>query len=254
LQITRLVEFGVFGPKEDEESEVPVEPVPRIRVLRNSVLLDVNFPSADEILAEGGTGCIDSIHIRINPPKSSVMGPKEEFIECCALICCSNLQCDLDMFTAINECGLVFDGGLVVNEHFRTTDSHIYAAGSFTRYSRKFRGEVDHDRINAKELGQYVAEEVISRHLTLHTSDMSENSRSVISDPYGPDIVKFPKFRAPKITDFRFPGGVHYFTSKLPDSSPLNTGNYMVTGPTDDSARRICALKVHATRANMQLF
>lgn len=108
-------------------------------------------------------------------------------------------------------------------------------------------------RINAKELGQYVADEIISKHLTLHTSEYLDSAPSVISDPYGPDIVKFPEFRSPKIIDCRFPGGVHYFVSKLPDSSLASSGNYMVTGPTDDSTRRVCALKVGNVFSSMVL-
>lgn len=87
-------------------------------MLRNTIILDVEIPSADDIAMDGGSSCMEGISIRKYPPKNSVMGPKEEFIECCTLICCSNLQCDVDMFTAVNECGLVFDGGLVVNEVF----------------------------------------------------------------------------------------------------------------------------------------
>lgn len=38
---------------------------------------------------------------------------------------------------AINECGLVYDGGLVVGPTFDTNDPHIYAAGTCVRYSRR---------------------------------------------------------------------------------------------------------------------
>lgn len=100
------------------------------------------------------------------------------------------------------------------------------------------------NRVNAKELGEYVANEIITKHLTLEAPSDMDGSASVISDPYGPDIIRFPKFRSPKIMDCRFPGCVHYFTSQLPDATPANTGKYMVTGPTDDLGKRVCGLKI----------
>lgn len=38
---------------------------------------------------------------------------------------------------AINECGLVYDGGLVVGPKFETNDPHVYGAGPCVRYSRR---------------------------------------------------------------------------------------------------------------------
>jgi hypothetical protein len=37
-------------------------------------------------------------------------------LNCASLLFCNNRQCDWDMFTAINDSGLVYDGGLVVDE------------------------------------------------------------------------------------------------------------------------------------------
>lgn len=36
-------------------------------------------------------------------------------IMCMALLCCGQMQCDRDVFAAVNDSGLVFDGGLVVD-------------------------------------------------------------------------------------------------------------------------------------------
>ena len=36
-------------------------------------------------------------------------------LACLALLCCGNPQCSKDIFNAINDCGLVYDGGLVVD-------------------------------------------------------------------------------------------------------------------------------------------
>lgn len=37
-------------------------------------------------------------------------------IECSSLLCCVRKSCDADVFAAINESGLVYDGGIVVDE------------------------------------------------------------------------------------------------------------------------------------------
>lgn len=37
-------------------------------------------------------------------------------IPCLSLLCCGPKQCGPDVFTAVNESGLVYDGGLVVDE------------------------------------------------------------------------------------------------------------------------------------------
>lgn len=42
-------------------------------------------------------------------------GESGVMLACVALLCCSVQKCDRDVFCAINDCGLVFDGGLVVD-------------------------------------------------------------------------------------------------------------------------------------------
>ena len=42
-------------------------------------------------------------------------GESGVMLACLALLCCSAQKCDRDVFCAINDCGLVFDGGLVVD-------------------------------------------------------------------------------------------------------------------------------------------
>ena len=40
-----------------------------------------------------------------------------EFLSCNAiLLCLSPSQCDIDLFSAIKDCGLVFDGGVIVDK------------------------------------------------------------------------------------------------------------------------------------------
>jgi hypothetical protein len=56
-------------------------------------------------------------------------------IECATLLCCMRKSCDADVFTAINESGLVYDGGVVVDEvsHINIpTTSSLHSTGSLT--------------------------------------------------------------------------------------------------------------------------
>ncbi|CAM9185987.1 unnamed protein product, partial [Ectocarpus fasciculatus] len=51
------------------------------------------------------------------------------------LFCNNPNSCDIDLFSAIKDCGLVFDGGVVVDKSFKTVDNNIYAVGPYTKYS-----------------------------------------------------------------------------------------------------------------------
>lgn len=70
-------------------------------------------------------------------------------INCIALCFCAGQEqqsCERDIFAAINDCGLVFDGGLIVNLDFQTVDPHIYAVSDYTKFSRVFKGELPHNK------------------------------------------------------------------------------------------------------------
>lgn len=68
-------------------------------------------------------------------------------LSCIALMLCGGREfqsCERDIFAAINDCGLVFDGGLVVDKNFQTVDPRIYAISDYTKFSRIFRDELPH--------------------------------------------------------------------------------------------------------------
>lgn len=46
-----------------------------------------------------------------------------ELVPCAWLLCCQHNDADADIFRAVNESGLVYDGRLVVDGHMRTTDA-----------------------------------------------------------------------------------------------------------------------------------
>jgi hypothetical protein len=68
-------------------------------------------------------------------------------LDCIALLLCHSAQLpDKDVFTAINESGLVFDGGLVVDQSFRTVDPTIYGVSDYTKFSRMYKDALPHAR------------------------------------------------------------------------------------------------------------
>lgn len=58
----------------------------------------------------------------------------------------------------LNTAGLVFDGRLVINEHFQTSDPCIYSAGPMTKYKRSlFACHMRHENFCSSEIGARVA-------------------------------------------------------------------------------------------------
>lgn len=75
-------------------------------------------------------------------------------LECLALFLFAERSISTKTFLAINRAGLVFDGNLVIDPDCRTNDSYIYAAGTITKYSRKYYADhKSHKYYNAYEIG-----------------------------------------------------------------------------------------------------
>lgn len=60
--------------------------------------------------------------------------------------------------SALSHAGLIFDGLLVIDPECRTNDPFIFAAGTMTKYSRKFYTEsCQHKYYNSVEIGERVS-------------------------------------------------------------------------------------------------
>eukprot|EP00912_Choanoflagellata_sp_UC4_P001492 UC4_evm2s940 len=83
-------------------------------------------------------------------------------VPCEAFISMDVKSPDSDTFMAVNDSCLVFDRRLVINAGFQTNDKCIYAAGPFTKYSRRvYATDMQPEIYNSKENGQKLAEAIL---------------------------------------------------------------------------------------------
>eukprot|EP01041_Mallomonas_annulata_P004244 gene4244-8440_t len=161
---------------------------------------------------------------------------------CGTLLTCNRMMCNVDIFTAINECGLVYDGGVVVDKDFRTVDPFIYAVGSFTRFSRVHRNALPHSSFNPREVASLVAVGILNRHIDPTVSSESKDGGEDINNgnSNGNSSGKLPLFTQAYTVTALLPGGLYYSSSVLPgvhkDTTPYLTGD-----PTTES---VCVVQI----------
>jgi len=114
---------------------------------------------------------------RIPEPKARCSGEMEDYglspdgflqklLPCRILITADSVNVDPDIFNSVHGNGLVYDGRLIVNHNFATTDSDIFGAGSLCEFSRRFRRKdadryLRHDGFNGREVGSKLAQALL---------------------------------------------------------------------------------------------
>ena len=169
-------------------------------------------------------------------------------LPCKALICCGQKQCDADVFAAINESGLVYDGGVVVDQRFRTVDRHIYAVGSYSRFSRCYKEAIPHHRFNSRELGAFVGRAIIESQLAPEVSVAvdapitvgSSNARIRLSPPA--PASSLPPFALSRTVCANLPGKLTLLVSGLPSAGPSRDVQPLITG--EPGIDMVCVLKL----------
>jgi hypothetical protein len=86
-------------------------------------------------------------------------------MECGVLITCGHKDVDNDVFSSIHSNGLVYNGRLIVDKTFKTTDPSIFAAGSLCEFSNRYLAMAQGrplrmDRYNGREMGSRLARSI----------------------------------------------------------------------------------------------
>ena len=84
---------------------------------------------------------------------------------CRVLITAGHRDVDDDVFHAIHNNGLVYNGRLIVDKNFQTTDPSIFAAGALCEFSGRYKAlaqgrPLRMDRYNGREMGSRLAKSV----------------------------------------------------------------------------------------------
>ncbi|KZC15008.1 Uncharacterized protein C20orf26 like protein, partial [Dufourea novaeangliae] len=113
---------------------------------------------------------------------------------------------------AFCRAGLMFDGQLVIDPEFRTNDPFIFAAGTGTKYSRRFSAEAwQHKYYNSIEIGERLAKVLRS----IIDEQNVETAATTTSKPKKQKTA-FPSFRSGHVVACTLPGGYRYLHVHTP--------------------------------------
>jgi hypothetical protein len=92
----------------------------------------------------------------------SPSGKPQKLLACRIVITADSHNVDPDIFISVHGNGLVYDGRLIVDHNFKTTDDAIFGAGSLCEFSRRFHRKnsqryLRHDGFNGREVGAKLA-------------------------------------------------------------------------------------------------
>jgi len=196
---------------------------------------------------------------------TSAGGLPQKLLACRIIITADSHNVDPDIFNSVHGNGLVYDGRLIVDHFFKTTDDAIFGAGSLCEFSRRFRRKnsqryLRHDGFNGREVGAKLAHALL-RLLDPVNGDMiaaGANPRSgkagasttsgggpsesnmfegLDSEESSPDIL--PEFYMPIAKGGFLPGNLHYYKitsarkSDQADQPPLRDDQVIVTDTLD---------------------
>jgi hypothetical protein len=99
------------------------------------------------------------------PEKKKKRKRNEREVTCGVLITCGHKDVDQDVFKSIHDNGLVYNGRLIVDKSFKTTDPSIFAAGSLCEFSNRYMAlaqgrSLRMDRYNGREMGSRLARSI----------------------------------------------------------------------------------------------
>jgi len=164
---------------------------------------------------------------------ASPSGLPQKLLACRICITADAVNVDPDIFNSVHGNGLVYDGRLIVDHNFKTTDGGIYGAGSLCEFSRRFQRKnasryLRHDGFNGREVGAKLASALL-RMLDPVNGDMmaaggnpkakagqdsaagtmSGGAEGMDAEDSSPDLL--PDFYMPIAKGGLLPGNLHYY-------------------------------------------
>jgi len=156
-----------------------------------------------------------------------------KLLACRIILTADSVNVDPDIFNSVHGNGLVYDGRLIVDHNFKTTDDGIFGAGRLCEFSRRFQRKnteryLRHDGFNGREVGAKLAQALL-RVLDPVNGDMiaagavpqgdegdNQAGRGMDSmmqgsedDLSSPDLL--PDFYMPIAKGGFLPGNLHYY-------------------------------------------
>ncbi|RHY31057.1 hypothetical protein DYB32_003803 [Aphanomyces invadans] len=190
-------------------------------LVQQHAIVVLDFHDLSSLAVNARTNALEGLHLLATPsPDSTSMGatpsprrelPHQTLVPCEVLLCCTYDDADYDAFRAINECGLVYDGRLVVNSRFQTTDPFIYAGGSLCRFSRRFPQALCQQHYSSVECGELLAASLLQAIDPLLGHAVSGTDMDVAKK------TPPPKFTMPKVCSHAWMGAMHFVHINLPD-------------------------------------
>ncbi len=82
-------------------------------------------------------------------------------VEVDIVVGCRRPEASRTVFMCLNNAGVVYDGRIVVDNTFRTSDPQIYAAGTIVRFSRQYGRNIRLEHYSSREVGTALAASVV---------------------------------------------------------------------------------------------
>ncbi|KAL4711071.1 hypothetical protein ACJJTC_009442 [Scirpophaga incertulas] len=140
--------------------------------------------------------------------------------KCFSAYTLSECKCS-GIFSAICNSGIVFDGGILIDHEFKTSDPFIYAAGPATRYCRRYYAEKFRQKYyDSNEIGAKLASEIRNHLDPLFTGVTGKPNKSkcrftAVNDTKEP-VPALPVLRKPLTIHCTMPGGLQYLEVRSP--------------------------------------
>ncbi|KAG1678295.1 hypothetical protein FOA52_013916 [Chlamydomonas sp. UWO 241] len=114
------------------------------------------------------------------------------------------------VFACLNDAGIVYDGRVVVDACFRTSDASIYAAGTCAKLTRAAGDRVAYEHYNSREVGHALAASV--------SSLCSAGTPAPAAAPAASASAPPPPLRCARVVGCDLPGGYTFLYAGAPSA------------------------------------